>query len=276
MRLSDLFYALMPFALLAVFTSCDDVVEDIPSETVCRTIKYDYGLELDFWSNIKLPANENLPVVIFVHGGGWNSGDKLDWTRKMAESLICNGIASASINYRLAPEFCIKDMLEDIDKAIDWIVNNYNTNRIFLCGHSAGAHLVSLYGVLNKSKIAGFIAIDGGEYMIYEPKDMDCSTAYYGNLKTLFNSAVGKHPAKEFVPINHVRINSVPPSLVIYQKDEPYRKNANEKFHEALISAGNVSYNLPVPDVNHSTILSQLESYIAPCNIEISKFIMSH
>ncbi len=85
----------------------------------------------------------NHPVVCWIHGGGWQSGDKADVQVKPA-AFVRAGLVFISINYRLLPDGTIREMGEDVAKAIHWIhdhAQDYggNPNGMFVMGHSAGA-----------------------------------------------------------------------------------------------------------------------------------------
>lgn len=99
--------------------------------------------KLDYFS-----ANKpNAPLLIFVHGGYWQGGDKAD-VSFVGAPYIQAGINVASINYSLAPAARIEDMVVEVRQAIVWLAEQAQTlgfdiNRISLMGHSAGGHLVA-------------------------------------------------------------------------------------------------------------------------------------
>jgi acetyl esterase/lipase len=97
------------------------------------------------------------PGLIFVHGGGWNSGDSRhagtfgDFPGLLA-TLAARGYVVASINYRLSGEAHFPAALEDVKTAIRWLrshAGDYNVDdtRIAIWGASAGGHLAALAGV---------------------------------------------------------------------------------------------------------------------------------
>ena len=101
-----------------------------------------------------------LPLVMYVHGGGWRMGDK-DMLALMSgpTELLRRGYLVASINYRLAPEYKFPAMLQDAKCAVRFLRANAATfkldpNRIGVMGDSAGGHLVALMGLTDAS--AGF------------------------------------------------------------------------------------------------------------------------
>ncbi len=106
------------------------------------------------------------PVTMYVHGGGWSSGDKSQGAGMFEiPSLQSAGFLVVSVNYRLAPEYVFPAMIEDVKCAVRYLrahASQYNLdpNRIGVWGGSAGGHLVALLGTADES--AGF---DVGEYL---------------------------------------------------------------------------------------------------------------
>jgi len=93
--------------------------------------------------------NELSPVLLFVHGGSWAWGDKIQYIL-MGKLLAEAGIVCMVINYTLYPKGLIDDMLIDIDNAVKYCYNNIHNyggdkEKIYLAGHSAGAHIISLF-----------------------------------------------------------------------------------------------------------------------------------
>ena len=91
-------------------------------------------------------SQPNAPVMIYVHGGGWRRGNKSNVDAKPA-AFNQHGFAFISMDYRLIPEVDIAEQVGDVTAAIAWVKSNIaryggDPNRIFLMGHSAGAHLV--------------------------------------------------------------------------------------------------------------------------------------
>ncbi len=85
------------------------------------------------------------PIYIFIHGGYWKTLDKSSH-RFLADPFLENGCAAVNVNYRLAPEATIDEIVEDVANAIRWAGAHAqdmqgNPNRIYIAGHSAGAHL---------------------------------------------------------------------------------------------------------------------------------------
>lgn len=100
------------------------------------------------------PEFSAAPVVFFVHGGGWHTGDKTMNLEK-GQNYAREGILFVNVNYRLAPKNKHPEQIEDIAKAFAWTKANAkkyggDPERIFVMGHSAGAHLVDLLATNDK------------------------------------------------------------------------------------------------------------------------------
>lgn len=114
-------------------------------------------------------ANESNPVLIFIHGGNWNSGDKKIYSF-LGRNFAKKGIVTVIAGYTLSPNANYDVMAQQIAKAVIWTkgnISNYkgNPNKIFLTGHSAGGHLIALIGtnpkyLEDKSIIKGIILND--------------------------------------------------------------------------------------------------------------------
>lgn len=105
--------------------------------------------------DVYLPKNPTvkgpLPVIAYVHGGGWTTGSK-DMARSQMMSLVQTGrYAAVSINYRLAWQSQWPAQINDVKAAIRWIRGNaaqygFDPKRICASGSSAGGHLVGELG----------------------------------------------------------------------------------------------------------------------------------
>jgi arylformamidase len=91
-------------------------------------------------------AEQGAPLLVFFHGGYWRIGSK-EGRRFQAQAFVPRGIAYCTANYRLAPDFTIEDAIADCRASIAWAYSHAeqygcDLNRIFVCGNSAGGHLV--------------------------------------------------------------------------------------------------------------------------------------
>lgn len=97
------------------------------------------------------PAEAKLPVVCWIHGGGWKNGSKESGGR-VAKLAATGKYAGVAINYRLTGEACWPAQIHDCKAAIRWLRANaaqygLDPDRIAVWGSSAGGHLVAMLGV---------------------------------------------------------------------------------------------------------------------------------
>lgn len=139
----------------------DRVVRDIPYRDCCAGSPADPKHRLDLF----IPQGSNWPIMVFIHGGGLNSGDKAlrvcgaDVYSNIGRFYASQGIGVAVINYRLQqagssfsprlrPQVTWREQVEDAAHAVAWVYSNAatygaNTSRLFVAGHSAGGYLAS-------------------------------------------------------------------------------------------------------------------------------------
>ena len=103
----------------------------------------------------RLKYGKSMPVIVWIHGGGWIEGDKND---SPALELARQGFATASINYRLAPEATFPAQIRDCKRAIAWIRKHgpeygIDPDRIGVWGLSSGGHLAALLATTSGTKL---------------------------------------------------------------------------------------------------------------------------
>ncbi|MEO1524086.1 MAG: alpha/beta fold hydrolase [Planctomycetota bacterium] len=115
-----------------------------------------WELDLFLPKNEKASSQSKRPAIVFIHGGGWRSGDKGggQW-RSQPIAYAQKGYVCISVNYRLTDETSITGCIEDCKNAVRWLrahAEKYNVDpdRIGAYGNSAGAHLVSVLGLADE------------------------------------------------------------------------------------------------------------------------------
>lgn len=154
---------------------------------VLRDLAYRDGPEADpkkHRLDLFLPEGKNWPTLIFVHGGGWTSGDKSGKLRRkpvyseVGKFFAERGFGVAVINYRLQPDVDWRAQVQDVAGALAWVHRNISTyggdpQALFGSGHSAGAQLVSRVTFdeaalkregLPSDVVCGVVAISGAGY----------------------------------------------------------------------------------------------------------------
>lgn len=103
------------------------------------------------------PKGGKLPVVVFIHGGGWQGGDKVGGRHRVVDLVASGEFAGVSAGYRLTDEAQFPQQIYDCKAAIRWIRANadkygLDPDKIAVWGSSAGGHLVSLLGTSSDVK----------------------------------------------------------------------------------------------------------------------------
>jgi acetyl esterase/lipase len=144
------------------------------------------------------PGGAPKPLVVWVHGGGWNRGDArtsgafTDWPRVLAD-LAARGFVVASVNYRLSGEAKFPAQIQDVKAAIRFLRANagrygIDPARVYAWGGSAGGHLAALAavtcGVEPFNPLASTGRLTGAEAKIAKPPGgSDCvqgAVIWYG------------------------------------------------------------------------------------------------
>lgn len=134
-----------------------------------------YGAEPRQKLDVYMPKQKTgpLPIILFVHGGGWHRGNK-GLQKEKGINYAENGVVAVVTNYRLAPDVMHPKQIQDIASAFAWVKTHAtelggDPNRIYIMGHSAGAQLVDLLGTnerfllekkLSVKDIRGVISLD--------------------------------------------------------------------------------------------------------------------
>lgn len=185
-------------------------------------------------------TKEKMPVLIFVHGGNWNTGNK-DTYGFFGRNFAGKGIVTVIPDYTLSPDASYDRMTSQIAAVIQWVKGNiaqYNgdPNQIFITGHSAGGHLAALavmnpkYGV-NPASISGIILNDAAGLDMKNYLEDNPPTSENDYFTTWTDDPEKWQDAS---PIYF--LNKDTPPFLIYVGDKTYEsiKTANRRFLSAL------------------------------------------
>jgi acetyl esterase/lipase len=220
--------------------------------------------------DVYTPADgQGYPILVWLHGGGWRRGDKAAVQQK-PQAFVDKRFVFVSVNYRFVPQVSVKEMTGDIAKAIRWVHDHAREyggapNKIFIAGHSAGAHLSALVCTdasyleaegMALSAIKGCIPVDTAVYDI--PRQLEG----VGPLRVgLYTNAFGEDEAvqKQLSPISHVaKDKGIPPFLILRVADRPDATSQSKAFAKALTEAGIQAKVVPGEDKTHVTINREL------------------
>ena len=201
-------------------------------------------------------AREPLPVVVFIPGGSWRSGDPHDY-RFIARALAPRGYAVVLAGYRLGPKGRYPAMLEDGAAAVRWVADHARSHggdpaRIVLMGHSAGAYNAAMLALdrrwlahqrLSADALRGVIGLSGP----YDFFPFDDSATI---------DAFGHAPDPEDTqPIAHVRADAPPLLLVHGNTDTRVKPRNSIALARALTAAGAPTQAVLLKDVSHEGMI---------------------
>jgi len=183
---------------------------------------------------------KKLPVVFWIHGGGWQTGDKTSVQAK-PQAFVDKGFVFVSTNYRLLPDFDMGTIIRDVAKSLAWVhghIAEYggDPERIFVMGHSAGAQLAAIVSIDDRylkaegaslSFIKGCVPVDGDTFdvpAIIETAETRRRVHNQPQAKFGHREKFGNDPAKhkDFSAVTHVaKGKGIPPFLIIHVAEHP-------------------------------------------------------
>jgi arylformamidase len=217
------------------------VLTSAHAQEVKRDIPYTKNADklqtLDVYSP---PKAKNLPVVFWIHGGGWQGGDKSEVHMK-PQVFNGKGFILVSTNYRLLPKVDMATLTRDVAKSIRWVHDHIaehggDPKRLLIMGHSAGAQLAALICTderylkeegLSFAIIKGCVPVDGDTYDIpamIEVAELRFRLHGLPLPKMGHRIKFGNDPAKhkDFSAVTHVAKNKgIPPFLILYVAGHP-------------------------------------------------------
>jgi acetyl esterase/lipase len=198
------------------------------------------------------------PLVVFWHGGRWSFGDKSEY-RFVGAALADLGCVAVLPNYRLYPDVKMSGFMDDAARAGRWAAlhaGEYaaDPNRLYLMGHSAGAHLAALVTLDPRyfaaggqpPSIAGVIGLSG-PYDFLPLKEADVQDMF---------GPPQHYPQSQ--PINFVR-SDAPPMLLIHGRDDETVRPKNSINFAASLQAAGVPATLKLyPNLGHADTVAAL------------------
>ena len=241
-------------------------LKDVPDDVVVEAdIAYREGGSKRWKLDLVMPkakSEKPRPGIVFVHGGGWRSGDKrsgmfMNGAVKYAEK----GYVCITVNYRLVDEAPFPACVHDVKNAVRWFRANaekYNLDpdRIGAFGNSAGAHLVSMLGLVKKdAELEGDGPYQDQSSLVQAvcasatPTDFKLFSRDYSRMARPGGLLSGPKETlmergKAASPVSHVR-KDAPPFLLFHgTRDTTVDVKHSDTFVKALkkAGAGDVTY----------------------------------
>jgi acetyl esterase/lipase len=252
----------MAFSLLAAFDAV--VPKDLASRRVATGIRFGPNPKhlLDLYAPRRSRAP--LPLLVFVHGGGWDSGDRREYGFA-GRTLAALGFLVAIADYRVFPEVEFPAFVEDLGTAANWLLANGpqhggDPTRLFLAGHSAGAYNAVMFALDPgrfgapdaAARIRGVVGLSG-PYDFY-PYDVKQSI-----------DAFGRYPE----PLTTQPVNLVSPSAPPMLLAHGVKDTTVGDYHTVRLSAKLRAAGVPVVErhyagLAHSPVVLGLSVPVRP------------
>jgi acetyl esterase/lipase len=239
-----------------------------------------------------------IPVLVYFHGGGWDSGSKNISGKELeiVNGILEAGFAVVSVDYRLTSDtnkFPVHH--SDGADAIRWIIKNadtygFNKNKINLIGASAGGHMALLLGIAGNQfgddtsdfRIRSIIDLCGptdlADLSDYTPSGREWMEGVLYNF--IGGTYEEKKEAYEFAsPINHIRKDMPPIFMTHGMKDDLIPFAQAEKFYNKALSAKAKVTFVPVKNGNHyfdAPKNEELDPPIIKIAIKMLVFLLKH
>lgn len=211
-------------------------------------------------------AVDELPMIVFIHGGGWSFGNHKTTVQNKPNHFNDKGYYFASTGYRVLPDAPVEDQAKDIGTALQALRGQasaigFNPDQIVLMGHSAGAHLAALvstdpqYAGDAFDAIKGVVLLDSGAYEIAssmasaEPRSLN-----------LYRNVFGEDPVRQTAlsPVTHAGGLDAPNWLALYVVEREKTKLQAETLVEALSADGARAQAVAISGTDHGRLNREL------------------
>jgi acetyl esterase/lipase len=236
----------------------------------------------------------SLPVVFWIHGGGWQTGDKTDVQIK-PRVFGERGFVFVSTNYRLLPHVDMGELIRDVARALGWVHRNIahyggDPGRILVMGHSAGAQLAALLCTderylqaegVSFAALRGCVPVDGDTYdvpaiiMTVEVRQ----TVHHLPLPEFGHRVkFGNDPRRhlEYSAVTHVaRGKGIPPFLILHVAEHPDVTAQARRLGAVLEAAGVPVRIFGARETTHNLLNVNLGRSDDPATQELFRFLES-
>jgi arylformamidase len=239
-------------------------VSDAHAQRVTRDIPYGTAHQRQVLDVHAPEGARSLPVVFWIHGGGWQTGDKSMVALK-PKAFMDAGFVFVSINHRLLPAVDMGTIIRDVASALGWVHKNIATHggdptRLLVMGHSSGGQLAALICVDDRyakaegvplTMIKGCVPVDADTFDV--PAIIEVAEtrarAHHQPLPTNgHRQKFGNDPVKhiDFSTVTHVaRDKGIPPFLILHIGGNP-DTGAQARRLGAVLQAAGISARIVV------------------------------
>jgi acetyl esterase/lipase len=278
----------LPFLYRSARLPEDRIIRDLPYRDDRAACPHKHRLDLF------RPTGEGWPLLIFVHGGNWDSGDRglrvagYDIYSNIGRYFAGRGFGTAVLSYRLQPDVDWTEQVDDVLQATAWLHQNIeqyggDPKRIVLAGHSAGAQLAAWVAFDSERRrgagideaLRGLVSISaaGLDLEDQETYNLGGDLPYY---ERRFRNGHDGETWKQKGSVLRLVGTHVPPTLILYAGGD-YRPM---KRQAALLAERLENHDVPsktviVPGQNHVRILLTLSRSDKVAGPAVEAFVRS-
>lgn len=259
---------------------------------VTRDIPYvEKGHERQVLDVYSPPDAKRLPVVFWIHGGGWQAGDKSEVQLK-PQAFVDRGFVFVAMNYRLLPDVEMGEIIRDIAKSLHWVHDHMaehggDPERVLVMGHSAGAQLAALICTddrylkaegLSLAMIKGCVPVDGDTFdipAIITTAEIRRRVHNLPQAKFGHREKFGNDPEQhiDFSAVTHVaKGKSIPPFLILHVGEHPDTSAQAQRLEAALRDSEIPVRRFGASDTTHSRINNNLGTDNDPATKALFEF----
>ena len=240
-------------------------VELLDAAVISRDLDYvpdvEYPNDWDLLDVFMPEGADDVPVIVFFHGGSLRAGDKSQG-EYLAARLVPEGVGVVSANYRLTPSVMHPAHVQDAAAAFAWVARNIeryggDPDNVYIAGHSAGAYLAALLALdpdhlakhgLGPESFRASIPISA--FFFVEETARDRPKDVWGEDPDAWLRA-------SVTP--HIGPDQAPMLLIYADGDDEWRREQHNRLGELMQAAGNADVAvLEVPRRNHMSLMTEI------------------
>ena len=275
--------------LILVAGAC---VSEVHAQRATRDIPYATAHERQVLDVYAPAGAKNLPVVFWIHGGGWQTGDKSMVDLK-PKAFMDASLVFVSINHRLLPTVEMGAITRDVASALGWVHKNIATHggdptRLLVMGHSSGGQLAALMCTDDRyakaegfslTTIKGCVPVDADTFDI--PAIIEVAEtrarAHHLPLPTYgHRQKFGNDPAlhRDFSTVTHVaKGKDIPPFLILHIAGHPDTGAQARRLAAVLQAAGISAKVVAGRETTHTSINDNIGAANDPVTKELFTFV---
>ncbi|RKR81877.1 acetyl esterase/lipase [Mucilaginibacter gracilis] len=261
-----------------------------------KTITAD-GQEISL--NIVRPEGvaEELPVFIFIHGGGWILGDYPTHERLVRDLVVASGVVAVFVNYTPSPEAQYPIAINQIYAATKWVAENgkeinVDGSRLAVVGNSVGGNMTAVTALQAKAKNGPKISLQIMMWPVTDARfDWESYTLFGQDrfltaplMKWMFDqytTDAGERAQILVSPLNATldELKDLPPALIQVAENDILRDQGEaygRKLNEAGVTVTTVRYNGMIHDfglLNALATVPSVKSLIVQASAELKKYL---